>query len=97
MLWKFNFLILSLGTSPRASYSTSLLHFCGRGPYLAPFLPCLINQKIGHRVMLRMQTEELPSCLHDGSGKNGIVDVQPMARVPLPIERGRCIAPTQSS
>jgi len=41
--------------------------------------------------MLRIQAEELPSCLHDGSGKNRIVDIQPMARVPLPIERGRCI------
>jgi hypothetical protein len=67
-----------------------ILHLL-RGPYLASFLPCLINQKIGHRVMLRIQTEDLPSRLHDGSGKNGIVDVQPMARVPLPIERGRCI------
>ena len=54
-------------------------------------LPRFLYLKAGHRVMFCVQAKDLAPGLHKRGSENSIVGIQPMAGLPAPVQRRRCV------
>ena len=46
------------------------------------FFPCTLNINFRHLIVLGIQRIYFAPCLHDGGGRDGVVDVSPVAGIP---------------